>query len=254
MQLANWWQSFYDDIVADIMLRRKDLSDVQATISFLAEHLALSPGDRAFDQCCGIGTLALALARCGHELVGVDQAGAYIEEARQQASRAGLAAEFFVGDGCTFVPARPCAGAFNWDTGFGNGDDASNIRMLRCAYDSLRPGGWFALDYQHIPRVLARFQTSLVSHHQDQQGETVIVRESQLDLAGGMLRQLWTLFLPDGRRVTRDSAVRLYLPHVLGAMLESCGFREVRYHGGVRGEPLTLDSPRCIVLARRPAP
>jgi SAM-dependent methyltransferase len=251
---TNWWESLYDAIVADVLLRGKDPAEIDATISFLREQLAIQGGDRVLDQCCGIGTLALPLARCGFHVVGVDAAAGYIDEARRQAGAEGLPTEFFVGDGCSFVPAEPCAAAFNWNTGFGNAGDGANLQMLRRAFETLRPSGWFALDYQHIGRILSRFQTSLVYHHAGEQGEIILLRESQLDLAGGDLRQQWTFFFPDGRRVVRHTVIRLYLPHVLGAMLRESGFNDVRYHGGVRGEPLCLDSPRCIVLARRPAP
>lgn len=57
---------------------------------------------------------------------------------------------------------------------------------------------------------------------------------------------------PDGGRVVRHSALRLYLPHDLAAMLELSGFDEIAFHGGVRGETLSPDSPRCIAVARRP--
>jgi SAM-dependent methyltransferase len=251
---SNWWETLYDDMVADVLLRRKDDSEIRATISFLRDHLDLHPGDRVFDQCCGIGVLALPLARAGFPVVGVDAAEGYVEEARRRASAEGLAGEFFAADACIFVAPTTCTAAFNWDTGFGNAGDAGNLHMLRRAFETLRPGGWFALDYQHIPRILARFQNSLVSHHAGAQGEITLVRESRVDLGEGALRQQWTFFLPDGRRIVRQTAIRLYLPHVLGAMLRECGFVDVRYHGGVRGEALSLDSPRCIVLARRPVP
>jgi hypothetical protein len=66
------------------------------------------------------------------------------------------------------------------------------------------------------------------------------------------LAQRWTFVAPDGRRTVRRTAVRLYLPHTLAEMLERSGFADVTFHGGVRGEALALDSPRCILVARRP--
>jgi hypothetical protein len=120
--------------------------------------------------------------------------------------------------------------------------------MLRSAFQTLKPGGRFALDYQHVPRVLRDFQSCLVRRS----GETVVLRESRVDLAAGELAQTWTFFLPDGRRIIRRSAVRLYLPHVLGEMMRAAGFIELSYHGGVNGEALELESPRCIVVGVRP--
>ena len=50
----------------------------------------------------------------------------------------------------------------------------------------------------------------------------------------------------------RRSSLRLYLPHQIREMLERSGFQEVRFAGGLRGEQLTIDSPRLLCLATRP--
>jgi SAM-dependent methyltransferase len=244
----DWWLSLYDDIVAEAILVRKDPAEVDATISFLRHHLHLRPGCTVLDQCCGIGSLALPLARAGCRVVGVDQSVAYVERARAAITPAYPACSFHAADAFDFVAPIPCEAAFNWGSGFGNADDHRNAQMLRRAFESLRPGGRFALDYQHIPRILRNFQGCLVHRLGD---GTIILRESRLDLAGGALVQRWTFLLGDGRRSERSSAVRLYLPHVLGEMLQAAGFVDVAYHGGLAGEPLAPDSPRCILLARR---
>jgi SAM-dependent methyltransferase len=250
----HWWRALYDDIVAELFLVRKDSDELRATVAFLQERLRLRPGDSVFDQGCGVGALALPLARAGLRIVGVDQAAGYVDRARREAQREQLDCEFHAGDAAAFVPARPCSAAFSWGTSFGNADEEGNRRMLLRTREALLPGGWFALDYQHIPRVLRAFQRGLVHRHVDQRGETVLLRESTIDLARGSLCQQWTFFFPDGRREVRHSALRLYLPHELARMLLACGFVELEFHGGLRGEPLTLDSPRCILIGRRPSP
>lgn len=243
-----WWQSLYDEIVAEVFLVRKDPDEVRATVAFLLDRLAVRPGDAVFDQCCGIGSLSLPMARAGVAVIGVDQCAAYVRRAQEEATRDRLPCEYHVGDAFAFTPATPVAAVVNWGTSFGNADDAGNLQMLRRAYEALRPGGWLALDYQHVPRVLRTFQPAMVHRH----GETMLVRESSLDWNQGTLRQRWTILHGDGSRDLRYSTIRLYLPHELGALVRASGFVEEAYHGGVRGEPLTLDSPRCILVARRP--
>jgi SAM-dependent methyltransferase len=250
--VGDWWQTFYDDIVADLLLVRKDQQELNATISFLLRQLDLAPGHVVFDQCCGIGSLALPLARAGCAVIGVDQSQRYIDRAGAAVPPEHAPCTFFAADATGFVAPRPCDAGFNWATGFGNADDKCNARMLRCAFESLRPGGRFALDYQHVPRVLRAFQGCLVHRMNTHQGELIVLRESRADLACGALRQRWTFVLPDGQRVERHSAVRLYLPHVLGEMMQAAGFVDIVYHGGLAGEPLELDSPRCILIGTRP--
>ena len=247
-----WWQTLYDDIVADMLLVRKDETELQATVAFLCERLCLHLGSTLFDQCCGIGSLSLPLARQGVSVLGVDQCVSYIETARRAAHALGLACRFQIGDAFDFVPEEPVDAVLNWGTSFGNADDVRNQRMLERAFQGLRPGGRLVLDYQHVARVLRHYQPYLVYRHQGERGETLLVRESRLDLAAGNLCQRWTFVFPDGRRDERSSSVKLYLPHTLAAMLTACGFVDVEFCGGISGEVLTLESPRCIAIARRP--
>ncbi|MGB7746825.1 MAG: bifunctional demethylmenaquinone methyltransferase/2-methoxy-6-polyprenyl-1,4-benzoquinol methylase UbiE [Verrucomicrobiia bacterium] len=74
-----------NDLFAAIARRYDLLNDVQ---SFglhrrwkrrVIELAAVQPGNRALDLCCGTGDLALALARCGAEVAGVDFSPAMLE-------------------------------------------------------------------------------------------------------------------------------------------------------------------------------
>jgi SAM-dependent methyltransferase len=250
----DWWQELYDDIVADLFLVRKDAQETAQTTRFLIHALGLEAGAMVFDQCCGTGTLALPIAAAGVRVVGVDQSEFYIRKATEAAIDQKVSAEFHAGDAFSYVAPVPCDAAFNWNTGFGNDpDDERNRTMLRRAFESLRPGGRFILDYQHVARVLRHFQHALTYRLPRPGGEMLLVRESELNLPLGLLEQRWTFVLPDGSRRVRHSTVRLYLPVDLASLLRSVGFADVRFLGGIDGQPLELDSPRCIAIARRPS-
>jgi SAM-dependent methyltransferase len=245
----DWWSELYDDLLADVLLDGTSDAEIDATLRFLVEQLVLTPGDRVFDQCSGTGRLAVPLARWGAEVVGVEQSARYVERARERARAAGAQAAFTVGDAFEHVPERPCAAAINWWTSFGYlPDDDANARMLRRAYEALAPGGRFALDMPNVPGLYAAFRP----HEITRRGEIVMLRESSLDLARGLLHKRWTFVAPDGRRVERPSTIRLYTPERLVALLEGAGFTGARVFGGVDGRPIALASPRCIVVARRP--
>ncbi|MBU0553740.1 methyltransferase domain-containing protein [Myxococcota bacterium] len=241
----NWWRSLYDEHLADLLLSRKD--EVEATTRFLITTLGLRPGDRLFDQCCGNGRLARPLAAQGFELVGVDLIEGYVEAAR----RAAPTALFFADDAFTFMPPGRFDGAFNWWTSFGYAPEAAqNQEMLARAFEALKPGKRFALDFFNLPGLLRGFQPQMVNESPD--GRTLLIRHSRLDLAGGRLLKRWRYVLPDGARVEHESAVQLYMPHDLAAMCRAVGFVDVALYGDLDGGALTLDSPRCLVVARRP--
>lgn len=62
------------------------------------ESLNLQPGARVLDVACGTGNLALPAARLGAVVTGVDIAPNLIEQARENAKREGLTAQFDEGD------------------------------------------------------------------------------------------------------------------------------------------------------------
>src|SRR5262249_11784776 len=186
-------------------------------------------------------------------MIGIDLSEPYVRRAQGQAVELELDCRFHVADAFAFVPEPPCDAAFNWYSSFGYAPgDERNRQMLQRAFAALQPGGRLALDFPNIAGVLSHFKECMVRRHRTGDQEILLLRESRLNLAGGLLEQQWTYVLPGGRRVVRHSAVRLYLPHNLGDLLGGCGFREIEFFGSIQGEPLALHSPRCIVVARRP--
>lgn len=63
-----------------------------------ANRLNLKPGMKVLDVACGTGNLALPAARAGADVTGVDIAPNLVEQARENAKREGLNAQFDEGD------------------------------------------------------------------------------------------------------------------------------------------------------------
>jgi SAM-dependent methyltransferase len=241
-----WWRELYDEDVADLLLERRGAGETAALAEQIAGLLGVEPGDRVFDQCCGTGDITGALAALGLAVVGVDQAEAYIDRARRRAP----GAELHVGDAARFVAEPGCAAALCWGTSFGYCEtDAENQRMLRAAFDSLEPGGRYALDVMSLPGVLRQFQGTMV----DRRDDLHLIRRTTLDLEAGAMIKRWTFIAPDREVVERVSRVRIYMPHQIAGLMEEVGFEIAGLFGGPGREPLAIDSLRCVVLARRPA-
>ena len=252
VESGDWWVSFYDEMYADLLLAGSE-DEASDAVRFLTSVLGLSRGARVLDQGCGVGWLALPLAASGMRPLGVDVSAGYVGRAGAEARARGLDVELLVADAGSFVAPEPMDAVVNWRTSFGYcEDDSRNARILRCAFDSLAPGGRFALDYPNVARVLRDFQPRIEQRFATDAGEFRLVRESAADLVRGMLDQRWTWTLPGGRVVERHGSTRLYLPREITALLEAVGFRDVAFHGGVRGESFDGNSPRCIAIAERP--
>ncbi|MBI4422923.1 MAG: class I SAM-dependent methyltransferase [Elusimicrobia bacterium] len=224
-----------------------------AELRFLWRRLRLFPGCRVLDQGCGTGRLALRLARRGARVVGVDHCRAYVERARALAREAALPCVFRAQDASRFTAPARCDAAINWYSSFGQSPRVrDDLRVLRRAFESLRPGGRLALDWPNMAASLARFERRKEWRRAAPEGLLAVRRECALDLRAGLIRLVWTCRLPDGRGGRKRQQLRLYLPHQLAALAREAGFSGVQLLGGLRGQPLTAASPRCILLAARP--
>jgi SAM-dependent methyltransferase len=250
---SKWWQSFYDDTPFHLYLERHDPVELEATLNFLTNVLQLGPGDRVFDQCCGMGSVSIPLAKRGYQMVGVDLCKGFIARANRDTEVGALPAEFFVGDAFTFVPGEPCDAAFNWYTSFGySARDSENMRMLQRAFESLKPGSWFALDFPNAPLIRNNFQASMERRLETPEGEIIITRDCELDEDTGIMKQVWHWALPDGRKIDSESTLRLYTPGQLVRLFERAGFTNIKLYGNLEGDPRSDKSPRCICVGRRP--
>lgn len=251
-----WWERFFDDAFAELWLSDDDACEREQRTDGLMRLLGLQPGSRLFDQCCGVGRVALPLIERGVHVEGVDGVASYVARARARCSALPAAqrsgGRFECGDALTHVPALPCDAAINWYTSFGySADDALNAAMLARVWDALRPGGLFALDYPDMDRVRACFQARSERARDTPSGRFVAVREARLDERREMLVDRWTFVAPGGEARTRAGETRLYSGGQLRALLVGAGFevlRAVSPHevGYAEG------AGRCILLSRRP--
>jgi len=250
----SWWTQLYDAHLGAWMLHRATPEAGERTTRFLAAQGLLGPGARVFDQGCGPGRLLAPLHRAGARVEGVDLVADYIETARRTAGALGQDPEGFrVGDITEATSRSPADLVISWWTCLGYAeDDATNALPLARAYESLRPGGVYAIDTMHTPGVLRGFLPETRSETPTPEGPLRLHRVSRLDVEHGVLHKRWTWTLPDGRSKQADSRVRLYMPHEWRRMLEAAGFGELQAFGDLDGSALKPDSRRLILVARRP--
>ncbi len=247
----NWWEDFFEDTFADFFLER-DQKNLEEARAFLFKTLSLKEGMVLFDQCCGVGNISHILARSGIKTIGVEQSGEYVRLAKEIAIEEHLSCEFFQGDALTFLPLEKCDAAINWYTSFGYSlDDNVNLKMLQMAYEALKNGGVFALDFHNIPFVLQQPQSTRQIRKNKAGNECVVTRTSIFNLEEGSYLSKWAYEYLDGTVKNKEGTTRVYLPHQLKAMLLDVGFTSIQFFGDTDCAPLTVDSPRCFLIARK---
>lgn len=108
---------------------------------------------------CGTGRVALALARAGHEVWGVERSPAMLERARQRAGTASLPISWIEGDAQSIrLPVR-CGLVFWAADGFLHVPDTeSQIEALQTAANHLAPEGRLVIDLPAPAGVWADWQ------------------------------------------------------------------------------------------------
>lgn len=96
-QKATWESGDFGEVARVIMPAAEDF----------VRHLPFQPGMRVLDVACGTGNVAIAAARRGCHVTGLDIAANLLTQARTRATAAGLDIEFIHGD----------AEALPWDEG-----------------------------------------------------------------------------------------------------------------------------------------
>lgn len=235
---------FDDDYLyffADLLEERSD-----AETEVVWESLCLEPGQEVLDLCCGHGRIANRLAARGCRVTGLDATPLFLDRARREAAAAGVAVDYVLGDMRDLPYVERFDAIVNWFTAYGYFDDDGNRRVLEQVHGALRPGGRFAIELINYTGLLARYQSSAVT----ERGADMVIDQHRLDPLTG--RSLATRTIIRGGRIRRvPFFTRLFTFPEIRDWLLAAGFGSVEGHGD-GGGPLTAESRRMIVTARRP--
>jgi SAM-dependent methyltransferase len=133
-------------------LRNAFTKGTEQEVGFLVDALGLSPGDRVLDVGCGPGRHALALARRGVTVVGVDRSRDFVALGAAAAAAEGLPVHFAVLD------VRTLAFEGDFDAaiclcqgGFGLLGGRAEVEVMGRIVRAVRPGGALAVSAFHAP-------------------------------------------------------------------------------------------------------
>jgi len=212
------------------------------------------------DLCCGIGRHSVLLAEMGYRVVGVDLSPEYITRARELATNRAVSdnVEFIVGDMREInTVLKGFQGRFsavlNLFTSFGYYDEETDLDVLSQLFDLTASQGIVLIDIINRDWLIRHFQARDFHVISD---NLVRVEERRLNLETSRMENTWTYY----ERHEHDLKFvdvfevdhRVYSLHELKRLVESSGWTYQASYGNFNLDPLTMDSTRMILVAKKP--
>lgn len=209
---------------------------------------------------CGTGRLALELARAGHTVTGVDPSAAMLEKAREKAAAEGLTLELLHGTlpgaglpadrfGFVLVPADVFLYCADGEEQFALLRECARVMHFSARLALDLPGPALALDPASNGQMLHAWGGSLGSGRLD----VFHVRYDELGFQTRELSVFYDVTGPDGAvsRTVSEHHLRYPGRFEIEYLLRLAGLVVNDVYGDYDLGPLTNDSERMIVLARR---
>jgi len=243
---SGWWNDFF--VTFRPVFNIIPPKSTNAQVRFIIDRLKLRRGRSFLDCPCGIGRIALPLAKKGIRVTGVDIMPSYLDEMAQYAARRKVAIKGIQADmrRINFINEFH-AGANMW-TSFGFFQkESDNMLVLKKMYEALKPGGRFLLHLINRDYIISDFRDS----DWFTAGDVKVMHANRFDYATSILTTDWH-FIHKGQEKTHQVMLRLYSHHELIAMFQRVGFVNIEGYGSVKGESVSRDRHFIYLVGTKP--
>ena len=236
---AGYWFGAVARFLGPAYLRNAFTKGTEQEVEFLVDTLALTSGQRILDVGCGPGRHALALARRGFNVVGIDASEEFVVLAQKAAADEGLPARFAVMD------VRDLTSDADYDAaiclcqgGFGLLGGRDDVDVFCRIVRTVRPGGSLAVSAFSV-LFAVRFL---------EDGE-------ELDAATGVLHERAMVRNEDGDEREFELWTTCFTARELELLAQSAGVDVIAVHGVTPGRYCAampdLDQPELLLVGRR---
>lgn len=239
---ATYYREHYRNSVRGLLTPARTADEV----SFILRETHLTPPATVADVACGEGRHAIALARRGFQVMGVDLNSEFIATAREEATGLGEKARFFTGDMREAI-GGPYQMVLSLFQSFGFFDDADNTKVLHAWTRRLTPGGYLVLDLWNRDFIVRK---ALDAYQWEAEPGLRVTEHKDFDSLSGRLAIHYTYTYAEGQQFEYDAHFRLYAPTELRDLLASVGIEITSVYGSLTGDPYTLDARRLVVFGR----
>lgn len=245
--MDNWFEDFYGGLYEMILADRFDEAQSLHEARTVKRLLRLKKGARVLDIPCGMGRLAIPMAKMGMAVTGLDFASNYVRRARRQAKEAGVSVHFIRGDMRRIDYDASFDGIFNWFGSFGYFNDRENFAFLESILRALKPGARFLVEGLNK----SWFRAHLPGRLEKTVGEVRLRMRKRFDSATSRDRSTWTF--SKGSHVERNRLnLRIFTGTEIRTWFHRAGFCDIDLHAWPSLKRLTHHSPRFLIVGRRP--
>lgn len=243
-----WWEGYFGPDYS-LLYPDKDAASGEAEAPRIAAALAIAPGAKLIDFGCGNGRHALALARRGFEVTGVDFSRHLLEQATRAREAEGISAHFLLADlrNLPIETLPPFDAATSLFTSFGFFSEEENEAVARGMAACLAPGGRLLLDLGNR----ALLESVNGQRIWSRRPGGYLLDEFAYD-ADTHRFQGRRILLVDGEERPYEFEHRAYSEPEIRALLRKVGLRVLAVYGSLDRTPFNPRSPRMVVLAEKP--
>ena len=237
--MTEWFEEWFGEEYLHLYPHRND-TEAGRLIGLLVRTLPWRSGWLVLDAACGAGRHLLALEHAGARPFGFDLSAALLRRAREASRRPLVRADLRA------IPFRRASMdlTVNLFTSFGYfADDEQHHDALGEMLATVRPGGWFVMDFLNAEQV----RGSLVA--EERVGFGSVMAEVHRAISIDQRFVCKTIRLPGGRQF--QERVRLLDPADLERMFEAHG-ATMRYRFGDYDGAALGQGPRTILLTQVP--
>lgn len=244
-QGMGWYREWFGTEDYARLYGHRDEGEARLWVEALLDHWRLGPGSHVLDMACGRGRHAFWFVRSGMKVTGIDISPESLAQAQERVPEARFALHD-IREPYAQEAFDACCCLF---TSMGYFDDpADDAKVFAAAYQALRPGGVFTLDFMNSARVLAYLVP------EEQLGRSGVDFHIQRSVENGTLVKRITASDSNGTR-HYEERVRVLDPGTLGRMAVEAGFIVEDRTDGPRTSPFILEhSERLVLWCRKPSP
>ena len=263
-QKKEWWKTAFNKDYMTTESYFVSKARIKREISFLLKltgKIGLVKNAKILDLACGYGAHAIALAKHGFNVTGIDTSGYFLKIARKEAEKEKQKAQFSQKDMRDLSFKERFDLIISMYTSFGYFEkESDDILVLRQISRALKPKGFLLIDLNNIARVFFKFhQRSAVV----EKNGTVSVFQNEMLKNGNRLiikkeinplTMHWIItysWKERGKQKNLRLRVRLFSLPEFRRLLGESGLRIKKVWGYHDGSPYQFNSRRLIILARK---